>query len=73
MAHSAGMIPAMADLPANPASRANPRERFSDRVENYARYRPGYPNEILKLLTDRYDLKPQMAIADIGSGTGISS
>ena len=27
-----------------------PTERFSNRVENYARYRPGYPPEVLAFL-----------------------
>jgi SAM-dependent methyltransferase len=45
-------------------------ERFSSRVENYARYRPGYPAGIYHLL--RYDcgLTEESIIADIGSGTG---
>src|SRR5438445_9263545 len=61
------------ELPANPAAEANPRERFSNRVENYARYRPGYPREILSLLTNRHGLSAGATVADIGSGTGISS
>jgi SAM-dependent methyltransferase len=45
-------------------------ERFNSRVENYARYRPGYPPAIVDLL--RYDcgLTEESIIADIGSGTG---
>jgi SAM-dependent methyltransferase len=47
----------------------NPTERFSDRVENYAKYRPGYPEAMLRLFQD---LVPQPAVvADVGSGTGI--
>jgi SAM-dependent methyltransferase len=45
--------------------------RFSDRVENYVRYRPGYPPEVLELLRAECGLKPSHAIADIASGTGI--
>jgi SAM-dependent methyltransferase len=45
-------------------------ERFSSRVENYARYRPGYPREILGLLTTACGLSANSVIADIGSGTG---
>ena len=45
--------------------------RFSDRVENYVRYRPGYPPEVLKLLRAECGLQPAHAIADIASGTGI--
>jgi SAM-dependent methyltransferase len=45
--------------------------RFSDRVENYVRYRPGYPPEIIELLRADCGLQPQHSIADIASGTGI--
>lgn len=40
------------------------------RVENYARYRPGYPQEILDLPRERYGLTRDSEVADIGSGTG---
>src|SRR5579863_8421236 len=52
-----------------PASNAT--SRFSDRVENYVRYRPGYPPEALQVLKDACGLAPAHAIADIASGTGI--
>ena len=45
--------------------------RFSGRVQNYIKYRPGYPSQILDLLTSLMALSPQHLIADIGSGTGI--
>jgi ubiquinone/menaquinone biosynthesis C-methylase UbiE len=45
--------------------------RFSDRVENYARYRPGYPPGVLALLREECGLLPSHVIADIASGTGI--
>jgi ubiquinone/menaquinone biosynthesis C-methylase UbiE len=45
--------------------------RFSDRVENYVRYRPGYPPEIIELLRTECELQPRHSIADIASGTGI--
>jgi ubiquinone/menaquinone biosynthesis C-methylase UbiE len=45
-------------------------ERFSSRVENYALYRPGYPTEILELLTDECGLTSGSVVADVGSGTG---
>jgi SAM-dependent methyltransferase len=47
--------------------------RFTDRVENYARYRPGYPDDIASIATQHLDLQPGAAIADVGSGTGKSS
>lgn len=45
--------------------------RFSDRVENYVRYRPGYPPQVLDLLRQQCGLQPSHTIADIASGTGI--
>lgn len=47
--------------------------RFSNRVENYAKYRPGYPAEVVSLLEKECGLNPGSIIADIGSGTGILS
>jgi len=47
--------------------------RFSSRVENYVKYRPGYPKAILALLRRDCGLTPGSAIADIGSGTGLSA
>src|SRR5271154_1834600 len=48
-----------------------PTARFSDRVENYVRYRPGYPPEVLNLLRAECGLQPHHIVADITSGTGI--
>lgn len=45
-------------------------ERFTSRVENYAKYRPGYPVEIVDLLTGECGLTPASIVADVGSGTG---
>ena len=50
---------------------SNATSRFSDRVENYVRYRPGYPAEVLLALKTECGLTPSHAIADIASGTGI--
>ncbi len=52
-----------------PASNAT--SRFSDRVENYVRYRPGYPHKIMHALKTECGLTPQHVVADIASGTGI--
>src|ERR1700720_1852903 len=54
-----------------PASNAT--SRFSDRVEKYVLYRPGYPPEVLRTLQTECGLMPNHAIADIASGTGIWS
>ena len=51
----------------------NTVERFSNRVENYVKYRPGYPPEMLDLFRGKMNLTENSVIADIGSGTGISS
>jgi SAM-dependent methyltransferase len=51
----------------------NSTTRFSDRVENYVRYRPSYPKQILSFLQRETALTPNKTIADIGSGTGIST
>lgn len=45
-------------------------ERFSDRVANYVRYRPGYPREIVATLASECGLTPASVIADIGCGPG---
>jgi len=50
---------------------SNPTERFSSRVNDYVLYRPGYPAEVLELLTTECGLTSQSVIADIASGTGI--
>lgn len=47
--------------------------RFSNRVEHYIKYRPDYPAEIIAFLKAQGLLKSDTVIADIGSGTGISS
>jgi SAM-dependent methyltransferase len=49
----------------------SPTARFSDRVENYALYRPGYPSEVLDLLRNECGLRPHHIVADIASGTGL--
>ena len=48
-----------------------PTARFSDRVENYVRYRPGYPPEVIDVLRTECGLRPSHIIADIASGTGV--
>ena len=52
-----------------PASNAT--SRFSDRVGNYVRYRPGYPPEALQMLKAECGLAPHHVVADVASGTGI--
>jgi SAM-dependent methyltransferase len=49
----------------------DPTRRFSDRVEAYARHRPGYPPGVVEVLAREAGLRPGAALADVGSGTGI--
>ena len=51
-----------------PASNAT--TRFSDRVENYVLYRPGYPPETLEALKMECGLDASHIIADIASEPG---
>jgi SAM-dependent methyltransferase len=47
--------------------------RFSNRVEDYVKYRPHYPETVIAYLRDTYALTPAWDVGDIGSGTGIST
>src|ERR1700674_2019538 len=49
------------------------KQRFSNRVADYVRYRPGYPTEVVTLLRSECSLRPGHVIADVGSGTGFLS
>lgn len=51
----------------------DPVARFSNRVENYARYRPNYPPGVIDILKSECGLTETSTIADVGSGTGILS
>jgi len=51
----------------------NPITRFANRVDNYVKYRPHYPAEIIDYLKKENVLNNSSVIADIGSGTGFSS
>ena len=50
---------------------SDPTRRFTDRVADYARYRPSYPPELFQLLRDELGLRPEHVVADVGSGTGL--
>src|SRR2546423_15700060 len=52
---------------------ADPTRRFSTRVENYIKYRPGSPRAVVELLAGECGLVPASVVADVGSGTGILS
>lgn len=48
-----------------------PTQRFSSRVANYARYRPGYPSAALEHLSRQCGLARNSVVAEVGSGTGL--
>lgn len=49
----------------------DPTNRFTNRVENYVRYRPGYPPAVVTWLAAECGLTADAVVADIGSGTGL--
>ena len=49
----------------------SPEERFTSRVADYVRHRPGYPRGIEAVLAEHAGLRSGSEVADIGSGTGI--
>ncbi|GIP36042.1 class I SAM-dependent methyltransferase [Paenibacillus sp. J2TS4] len=51
----------------------NSKERFSNRVDSYVKYRPSYPQEAIQYLYDTAGLPANGEVADIGAGTGIFS
>jgi len=51
----------------------SPTRRFSSRVENYIKYRPGYPSAVVDTLVSECALTEKSIVADVGSGTGILS
>lgn len=53
--------------PADPA----PTRRFSDRAEDYARFRPDYPAAAVAAILAGLPPPPQLVTADVGAGTGI--
>ena len=57
----------------NVVERPSSKERFSNRVENYVRYRPAYPAAVLAVLREEIGFSAAWTVADVGSGTGISA
>lgn len=51
----------------------DPKDRFSRAADDYARYRPDYPDALVHACTKYAALSPGAAVVDIGCGTGISS
>jgi hypothetical protein len=44
-------------------------ERFTDRVDDYVKFRPHYPRAVFEMLRDELGFGPETIVADIGSGT----
>jgi SAM-dependent methyltransferase len=51
----------------------NPIGRFSDRAEDYVKYRPSYPAAAIDAVLDGLGPARLLRAADIGAGTGISA
>ncbi len=49
----------------------DPVARFSDRADDYAKYRPHYSHNVVDAVTQACGLRPEHLIADIGCGTGM--
>jgi SAM-dependent methyltransferase len=51
----------------------DPTERFSERAGDYERYRPDYPPSLVEYLRECGALPASAIVADVGSGTGLST
>ena len=49
----------------------HPAARFSDRAEDYVKYRPHYSPEVVRALQEACGLRPEHLIADVGCGPGL--
>ncbi|MGH9039513.1 MAG: class I SAM-dependent methyltransferase, partial [Acidimicrobiia bacterium] len=47
-----------------------PEELFSGTAPYYARYRPGYPDELFAFLAERFSFTGRQRVLDLGCGTG---
>ncbi|MCA1565522.1 MAG: methyltransferase domain-containing protein [Acidobacteria bacterium] len=48
-----------------------PTKRFTERVANYAAYRPKYPAAVVEFMRAELGLSASSVVADVGAGTGI--
>ena len=51
----------------------DPTQRFTKRVDHYAKHRPTYPRAVIDLLEKECGLTSASVVADVGSGTGLLS
>ena len=49
----------------------DPKARFSDRADDYIKYRPHYSQDVVQALRQACGLRPQHTVADVGCGTGL--
>jgi ubiquinone/menaquinone biosynthesis C-methylase UbiE len=56
-----------------PLYHLNPLNRFSDKAENYTKYRSIYPDAVINKILENFTYENQLVAADIGAGTGISA
>jgi SAM-dependent methyltransferase len=63
----------MTDISLPPLHTQNPLDRFSNRAQDYAKYRPSYPPEAIDLILQDLGGPSGLTVADIGAGTGISA
>jgi ubiquinone/menaquinone biosynthesis C-methylase UbiE len=54
-------------------SELSPTTRFSSRANDYAKYRPTYPQAAIDWILQGMGAPDKLRVADIGAGTGISS
>jgi len=54
-----------------PESVRDPVARFSDRAEDYAKYRPHYSHDVVLAIRDACGLTPEHLVADVGCGPGL--
>jgi len=62
----------MISAPMAPLHDLNPTGRFTDRTDDYVKYRPSYPREAIDAVIEGLAEKAATA-ADVGAGTGISA
>ncbi|AFY53210.1 methylase involved in ubiquinone/menaquinone biosynthesis [Rivularia sp. PCC 7116] len=56
-----------------PLYNLNPLNRFSEKAENYTKYRPIYPDTVIDKILQNLTSSNQLLAADIGAGTGIAA
>ena len=52
---------------------ASMKTAFADCVADFAAGRPGYPEELPRVIMQRLGLAPRALVADVGAGTGLAA